>query len=148
LDRSLAFCVGVVGFAVVLDRPDERFVSLALEGVQMMLEEADGPGRRFRMAPLEHPFGLRGLGRAATAGSMPSGHAVHGGPTEVRGEPRSLFHRPRRAKIIFFSEHLRGNFVCSVFGLLGSRRAPPARRNCRRPGRNRRRVSELAMFAA
>ena len=57
LDRSLAFYVGVIGFAVTFDRPEERFAFLALEGVEMMLEEAAGPGRRFRMAPLEHPHG-------------------------------------------------------------------------------------------
>ena len=57
LDRSLAFYVGVIGFAVVFDRPEERFAFLTLEGVHLMLEEAAGPGRRFRTAPLEHPYG-------------------------------------------------------------------------------------------
>jgi catechol 2,3-dioxygenase-like lactoylglutathione lyase family enzyme len=57
LDRSLAFYVGVIGFAVMFDRPEERFAFLTLEGVHLMLEEAAGPGRRFRMAPLEHPYG-------------------------------------------------------------------------------------------
>jgi catechol 2,3-dioxygenase-like lactoylglutathione lyase family enzyme len=57
LDRSLAFYVGVIGFAVMFDRPEERFAFLTLEGVHLMLEEAAGPGRRFRTAPLEHPYG-------------------------------------------------------------------------------------------
>ena len=57
LDRSLAFYVGVLGFAVMFDRPEERFAFLNLGGAQMMLEEAAGPGRRFRVAPLEHPYG-------------------------------------------------------------------------------------------
>lgn len=57
LDRSLAFYVGVIGFTVLFDRPEERFVFLGLEGVHLMLEEAAGPGRRFRTAPLEHPYG-------------------------------------------------------------------------------------------
>jgi catechol 2,3-dioxygenase-like lactoylglutathione lyase family enzyme len=57
LDRSLAFYVGVVGFRVLFDRPEERFAFLGLEGVYLMLEEAAGPGRRFRTAALEHPFG-------------------------------------------------------------------------------------------
>lgn len=57
LDRSLAFYVGVIGFTVIFDRPEERFAFLVLEGVHMMLEEAAGPGRRFRTAPLEHPYG-------------------------------------------------------------------------------------------
>jgi catechol 2,3-dioxygenase-like lactoylglutathione lyase family enzyme len=60
LDRSLAFYVGVLGFAVMFDRPEERFAFLTLEGVHLMLEEAAGPGRRFRTAPLEHPYG-RGM---------------------------------------------------------------------------------------
>ena len=57
LDRSLAFYVGVIGFAVMFDRPEERFAFLDLEGVHLMLEEAAGPGRRFRTAPLEFPYG-------------------------------------------------------------------------------------------
>lgn len=57
LDRSLAFYVGVIGFVVMFDRPEERFAFLVLEGVHLMLEEAAGPGRRFRTAPLEHPYG-------------------------------------------------------------------------------------------
>src|SRR5579872_7629137 len=57
LDRSLAFYVGVIGFSVLFDRPEERFAFLTLEGVHLMLEEAAGPGRRFRTAPLEQPYG-------------------------------------------------------------------------------------------
>ena len=57
LDRSLAFYVGVIGFAVMFDRPEERFAFLTLKGVHLMLEEAAGPGRRFRTAPLEHRYG-------------------------------------------------------------------------------------------
>ena len=60
LDGSLAFYVGTVGFRVLFDRPEERFAYLDLDGVHLMLEEAAGPGRRFRTAPLEHPFG-RGM---------------------------------------------------------------------------------------
>jgi catechol 2,3-dioxygenase-like lactoylglutathione lyase family enzyme len=57
LDQSLAFYVGVVGFRVLFDRPEERFAYLDRAGVHLMLEEAAGPGRRFRTAPLEHPYG-------------------------------------------------------------------------------------------
>lgn len=56
-DRSLASYVGVIGFAVMFDRPEERFAFLTLEGVHLMLEEATDSGRRFRTAPLEHPYG-------------------------------------------------------------------------------------------
>jgi catechol 2,3-dioxygenase-like lactoylglutathione lyase family enzyme len=57
LDRSLTFYVGVVGFRVVYDRPEERFAFLDLDGARLMLEEAAGPGRRFHTAPLERPYG-------------------------------------------------------------------------------------------
>ena len=60
LDEAMAFYVGVVGCAVLYERPEERFVYLGLEGVHLMLEEAAGPGRRFRTAPLVRPFG-RGM---------------------------------------------------------------------------------------
>jgi catechol 2,3-dioxygenase-like lactoylglutathione lyase family enzyme len=60
LDRSLAFYVGVVGFNVLYDRPEERFAFLDLAGARLMLEELGGSGRRFLTptAPLERPYGL------------------------------------------------------------------------------------------
>jgi catechol 2,3-dioxygenase-like lactoylglutathione lyase family enzyme len=57
LDRSLVFYTGIIGFTVLYARHEERFVFLELEGANLMLEEAAGPGRRFHTAPLEHPFG-------------------------------------------------------------------------------------------
>jgi catechol 2,3-dioxygenase-like lactoylglutathione lyase family enzyme len=57
LDRSLAFYTGVLDFTVRYARPEERFVLLELQVANLMLEEAAGPGRRFHIAPLEHPFG-------------------------------------------------------------------------------------------
>ena len=57
LDRSVAFYVDVIGFKVLYQRPEERFAFLDLAGASLMLEEAAGPGRRFRTAPLEHPYG-------------------------------------------------------------------------------------------
>ncbi len=57
LERSLDFYVGHIGFALLYTRPEERFAMLALQGMRLMLEEAAGPGRRFRTAPLEQPFG-------------------------------------------------------------------------------------------
>ena len=60
LDRSLAVYVNVLGFRCHVTRPEERFAYLVREGAHLMLEEAAGPGRRFRTAPLEHPFG-RGI---------------------------------------------------------------------------------------
>ena len=57
LDRSLEFYAGTIGFTVLYARPEERFAFLDLEGANLMLEQAAGPGRRFHTAPLEHPFG-------------------------------------------------------------------------------------------
>jgi catechol 2,3-dioxygenase-like lactoylglutathione lyase family enzyme len=60
LARSLSFYVDVLGFRVRIERPEERFAYLTRGPVHLMLEQADGPGRRFRTAPLEYPFG-RGM---------------------------------------------------------------------------------------
>ena len=60
LDRSLRFYVGVIGFVVIFERAKERFVYLGLGAAELMLQDASGPGRRFRTAPLERPFG-RGI---------------------------------------------------------------------------------------
>lgn len=57
LPRSLSFYVGLIGFTVLFERPEERFAYLALGEAHLMLEEAAGPGRRFRTAPLERPYG-------------------------------------------------------------------------------------------
>ncbi len=60
LDASLAFYEPICGFQVVYRRSAERFAYLRRDGAELMLQEAGGPGRRFRTAPLERPFG-RGL---------------------------------------------------------------------------------------
>ncbi len=60
LQRSLAFYTNVLGFSVLWSRPEERFAYLDFEGAQLMLQKAAGPGRRFRTAPLEQPYG-RGI---------------------------------------------------------------------------------------
>jgi catechol 2,3-dioxygenase-like lactoylglutathione lyase family enzyme len=57
LDTSLAFYESVCGFALKFARPADRFAYIEREGAELMLQEADGPGRRFRTALLEHPFG-------------------------------------------------------------------------------------------
>ncbi len=40
LEQSLAFHVGLLGFTVLYDRPEESFAYLDLEGSELMLEEA------------------------------------------------------------------------------------------------------------
>src|SRR5690242_5217279 len=60
LEQSLLFYVDVAGFTLVFERSAERFAYLAISRAELMLQEAAGPGRRFRTAPLERPFG-RGM---------------------------------------------------------------------------------------
>lgn len=54
---SLRFYTHVLGFRVLFQRPAERFAYLERDGVELMVQEAAGPGRRFRTAPLDPPFG-------------------------------------------------------------------------------------------
>ncbi len=60
LARSRTFYVDLVGFTELFGRQHEAFVYLRLGRADLMLEQADGPGRRFRTAPLDVPFG-RGM---------------------------------------------------------------------------------------
>jgi catechol 2,3-dioxygenase-like lactoylglutathione lyase family enzyme len=57
LAASLRFYTDVLGFRVLFERPAERFVYLERGGVELMLQEAAGPGRRLRTASLELPHG-------------------------------------------------------------------------------------------
>jgi len=57
LATSLRFYAGVLGFRTLFERRAERFAYLERHGVELMLQEAAGPGRRFRTAPLETPYG-------------------------------------------------------------------------------------------
>ena len=57
LAASLRFYIGVARFRTLFERPTERFAYLERDGVELMIQEAGGPGRRFRTAPLERPYG-------------------------------------------------------------------------------------------
>ncbi|MEO6627780.1 MAG: VOC family protein [Aquihabitans sp.] len=57
LDTSLRFYLEVLGFKMLFERSAERFAYLEHDGVELMIQEAAGPGRRFRTAPLDLPFG-------------------------------------------------------------------------------------------
>lgn len=57
LDVALQFYVELLEFRVVFRRHEERFAYLVHHGAELMLQQAEGPGRRFRTAPLEVPFG-------------------------------------------------------------------------------------------
>ncbi len=60
LALSLRFYTDVLGFRLRFERPEEQFAYLTRGPVHLMLEQAEGPGRRFRTASLEHPYG-RGI---------------------------------------------------------------------------------------
>ena len=75
LQRSLEIYVPVFGFVVLFQRPAERFAYLACDGAHLMLQEAAGPGRRFRTAPLEPPFG-RGLNLQIRVSDVVALHAA------------------------------------------------------------------------
>lgn len=57
LAASLDIYCEVFGFRVLVERAEEAFVYLSIGRAHLMLQQADGPGRRFRTAPLEPPFG-------------------------------------------------------------------------------------------
>lgn len=57
LPSAMEFYVELLGFRVLFEREAERFAYLALGAAELMLQEAAGPGRRFRTASLERPFG-------------------------------------------------------------------------------------------
>ena len=60
LDKSLAFYVGLLGFRILYDRPEDRFAYLDRSGAELMLEEF-APGARMQAkAPFEQPYG-RGI---------------------------------------------------------------------------------------
>jgi len=57
LATSLRFYAEVLEFRILFERSAERFAYLARDGAELMIQEAAGPGRRFRTAPLELPHG-------------------------------------------------------------------------------------------
>ena len=75
LARSLAAYEGVLGFECRVTRPEERFAYLVREGAHLMLQEAAGPGRRFRTAPLAPPFG-RGVNLQIEVSDVDALHAA------------------------------------------------------------------------
>ena len=60
LERSVAFFIEVLEFEVLYRREEETFACLGRETTRLMLEQVDGPGRRWVTGPLEQPFG-RGI---------------------------------------------------------------------------------------
>jgi len=59
-DNSLAFYVGLLGFRILYDRPEDRFAFLERSGAELMLEEYAPGARMLAKAPFEQPYG-RGI---------------------------------------------------------------------------------------
>ncbi|WP_342236031.1 bleomycin resistance protein [Inquilinus sp. OTU3971] len=57
IDRSLRFYTELLGFAVLYDRPEERFAYLDRDGAALMLDQPADPGRLWLAGPLEPPYG-------------------------------------------------------------------------------------------
>ncbi|KQP08020.1 hypothetical protein ASF28_13090 [Methylobacterium sp. Leaf99] len=66
LDRSLAFWRDGLGFAVAYARPEDGFVYLEQDGVQVMLNRVNG---NWSVGPLEPPLG-RGLNLQITVATL------------------------------------------------------------------------------
>lgn len=60
IDRSRRFYTGMLGFAVLYDRPEERFAYLVRESAALMLDQPADPARTWLAGPLEPPYG-RGI---------------------------------------------------------------------------------------
>ena len=63
IETSLAFYVGVLGFTIQYQRPEEGFAMLERQGSRLMLDQLhgiDGTGRSWLAGPLERPYG-RGI---------------------------------------------------------------------------------------
>jgi catechol 2,3-dioxygenase-like lactoylglutathione lyase family enzyme len=73
IERSRTFYVEVLGFAVLYERPEERFVYLQREGAEIMLEQPTG--RMFLSAELEYPYG-RGINLQIEVADVRSLHAA------------------------------------------------------------------------
>lgn len=75
IDRSRRFYTGVLGFAVLYDRPEEGFAYLVREGAALMLDQPADPGRTWLAGPLEHPYG-RGINFQIEVADVDALHTV------------------------------------------------------------------------
>jgi catechol 2,3-dioxygenase-like lactoylglutathione lyase family enzyme len=73
----------LLGFELQYERAEEAFAYLVAGGAHLMLQAADGPGRRFTRSPLRRPFG-RGLNLQI---EVPDVTAVHARVLAAGHEP-------------------------------------------------------------
>lgn len=60
LEKSVHFYVDLIGFHIEYERPENKFVFLQLEKVQIMLQEIDCGNNKWETGKLEYPLG-RGM---------------------------------------------------------------------------------------
>lgn len=60
LGLSLRFWIGLIGFRIAYDRPENGFAYLDLGGAQVMLDQYNPSARHWLTGPMERPFG-RGI---------------------------------------------------------------------------------------
>lgn len=49
IKKTKDFYVGVLGFGIEYERPEDKFVFLSLEGIQLMFEQENGIGALLRL---------------------------------------------------------------------------------------------------
>lgn len=126
IDRSRRFYTGVLGFAVLYDRPEERFAYLVREGAALMLDQPADPGRTWLAGPLEPPYG-RGVNFQIEVADIDTLHAAvlaSGAPIE-----RPLEERWYRRDAMFLGHRQfvvqdPDGYLLRFFRNLGSRPAP------------------------
>jgi catechol 2,3-dioxygenase-like lactoylglutathione lyase family enzyme len=130
LDASLAFYRDVLGFSVRYERPEERFAYLKREDAELMLEEAAGPGRRFRTAPLVAPYG-RGMNlqiQVADAAALFAAVREAGAPVIIELEERWYRRRDHEVGGRQFVVADPDGYLLRFFEDLGARAgSPPSR---------------------
>ncbi len=60
LEATKQFYVDLFGFEIKYERPEETFIYFTFDGVDLMVEQLSGPGRRWVTGEMERPFG-RGI---------------------------------------------------------------------------------------
>lgn len=58
LEESLHFYKDLIGFKVIYDREEDKFVFLQFENVQFMIQEIDKENNKWQTGKLEYPLGV------------------------------------------------------------------------------------------
>ena len=96
---SRAFYLDVLGFSVMWERPEEKFLYLGREGAELMLEQPTG--RHFLAGKLEHPYG-RGMNLQIQVSAV---DALHNGVIRANAP----IYLPMEEKWYRTGDHLSGN---------------------------------------